>query len=120
MTYTIPGTPISKPRMTSQGKNKPGLKKYWNYAYKIKTICTKLPVDPKMVTVYAYFPFPKSYSKKKRKELASKAHRVKPDCDNVLKGVMDALFKNDSGIYHAMIKKYWDDGEGPRTEIAIG
>jgi Holliday junction resolvase RusA-like endonuclease len=45
-------------------------------------------------------PMPPSWSKKKREQHDGKPHQSKPDCDNMLKALMDALFDDDarSGI----------------------
>ncbi len=55
-------------------------------------------------------PMPKSWSEKKKKEMYSKPHTQKPDIDNLLKGVFDALFSEDSQIWHiGGVSKFWDD-----------
>lgn len=53
-------------------------------------------------------PFPKSYSDKKKRELDGQPHTLKPDTDNLLKSLLDALYQNDAHIWHiAEIKKLW-------------
>lgn len=64
----------------------------------------------------AYFPIPKS---KAKKGLAGTPHTVKPDRDNVDKGILDALFENDSGVAMGELVKLWDDGLGPRVEVTL-
>ncbi|MEA2036328.1 MAG: RusA family crossover junction endodeoxyribonuclease, partial [Nanoarchaeota archaeon] len=54
-------------------------------------------------------PFPKSYSKKKRKELFLKPHNQKPDLDNMIKAVADILMKEDKEIYKIKAKKIWSN-----------
>ena len=34
-------------------------------------------------------------------------HKQKPDVDNMAKAVMDALLKDDSGVYHISVTKFW-------------
>lgn len=75
------------------------------------------PNNPRTLNWTAYFPFPASYGKKKRQELAGRAHQQKPDRDNCDKGILDILFKNDAGIAFGTLCKLWDDGTGPRIEI---
>jgi Holliday junction resolvase RusA-like endonuclease len=36
-------------------------------------------------------------------------HREKPDADNILKSVMDALVLDDSSIFRVVCEKYWGD-----------
>ncbi len=52
-------------------------------------------------------PFPKSYSKKKCRELFLKPHQEKPDLDNILKAVNDSFSKEDKDIYKIKAKKIW-------------
>ena len=75
------------------------------------------------VRIIAYFPIPKSASKKKREEMLIGSIRpvIKPDCDNILKCVEDALnriaYDDDKQIVDSSISKYYSDR--PRTEIEI-
>jgi Holliday junction resolvase RusA-like endonuclease len=67
----------------------------------------------------AYFAFPASYSKKKRAGLVGQVHRVKPDRDNVDKGLLDALFQDDSCVALGRLEKFWDDGHGARMVVEV-
>lgn len=57
---------------------------------------------PLHVTTVFTFKIPKSYSKKKQAELIGKPKTTKPDLDNLVKAVLDALngvaFEDDSRI----------------------
>lgn len=46
-------------------------------------------------------------------------HRNKPDGDNILKSICDALFKRDEVIVDKRVRKFWDDGLGPRIEVHV-
>jgi len=46
-------------------------------------------------------------------------HLRKPDGDNILKSVCDALFENDEMIYDKRVMKWWTTGES-RVEIEWG
>ena len=67
------------------------------------------------VDIQAYYPIPKSFSKKKREE--AKADRVypttKPDCDNIIKVVLDALngvaYYDDKQVVCVSCNKYYGD-----------
>jgi Holliday junction resolvase RusA-like endonuclease len=108
---SIPGKPIGKPRMTRRDKwlKRPCVLAYREWADKAREVMGELPpataVDEIRVT--AYFQPPESWSKKKRIAAIGTKHRVKPDADNVLK-CLDALFKQDSGIADAVVRKRWD------------
>lgn len=71
----------------------------------------------------AFFPIPKSTSKKKHQLMSIGAiqHTKKPDADNVAKAICDALNKiayaDDSQIVSLEVNKYYSDV--PRAEITI-
>ena len=120
-TYTVWGNPIAKPRMTrsDKWKKRPCVVKYREYKDRIRDAVKDIPDDIDMVHILCFFELPKSWSQNKKTELMGTAHRQRPDCDNVLKGVLDALLQDDSGVYDARVQKYWDDSAGARTEIII-
>lgn len=66
-------------------------------------------------TINAYFPIPKSVSKKKRKELDGAFYTKKPDCDNIAKIILDALngiaYDDDSQIACLSVMKLYDADE---------
>jgi len=51
--------------------------------------------------------------------MAGKPHQVRPDRDNIDKGIMDALFEEDSRVAFGQQSKRWDDGHGPRIIIHV-
>lgn len=80
----------------------------------------KAPLD---IQITAYYPIPKSASKKKRKEMLEHRIRpvVKPDLDNVAKLIYDALngvaWHDDNAIVDTQIRKFYS--ENPRVDIFI-
>ena len=62
------------------------------------------------------FPYPKSWSKKKKKVYNEIAHVVKPDIDNVIKFYLDCMngivFKDDKQIVSIRSEKSYTDKEG--------
>ena len=78
---------------------------------------------PVKMKINAYYPIPKSTSKKKREEMLSGLIRpaIKPDYDNIVKSVADALnrvaYEDDRQIVSGYFEKYYSDR--PRTEIEI-
>jgi Holliday junction resolvase RusA-like endonuclease len=114
--------PIGKPRMTRRDKwaKRPAVLKYRIFADALRTCMEGIDLsDVIFLGVVAYLPFPASYGAKKREALAGKPHREKPDFDNVLKAVADALVDEDKGIALSSFRKYWEDDKGPRLEITI-
>lgn len=72
--------------------------------------------------VYFYFSIPKSYSRSKRVELGTSYYDKKPDIDNLIKTVMDALndlaFDDDKQVVILVASKFYIDGD-PYTEIIL-
>lgn len=81
------------------------------------------PDKPLEMTVRAYYSIPKSYTKGKR--LAAEQNIIrptkKPDADNILKVVADALnktaYNDDTQIVRAIVEKYF--GEVARVEVEL-
>lgn len=120
--FTIPGAPIGKPRMTQRDKwkKRPCVMRYRAWADSARAAAPKdMPKDPVDVNFTAYLPMPKSWSAKKREAMRGQLHRQKPDVDNIFKSLADALWKSDCGIAIGSFCKRWDDGKGPRTEMAV-
>tara|TARA_R110000822_G_scaffold112812_4_gene243798 strand:- start:1584 stop:1970 length:387 start_codon:yes stop_codon:yes gene_type:complete len=104
--------PVSKPRMTRADtwKKRPCVTRYWAYKdelnEKIKELDIKVQDE---LFLEFYMPMPKSWSKKKKLDLLNKPHQQKPDIDNLVKGVMDAIFKEDSHVHTIYAKKIWSN-----------
>lgn len=70
------------------------------------------------VNVSAFFPVPKSYSKKKREDCLERILRPdkKPDMDNILKVVLDALnevaYEDDKQVVELIGRKYYTESDG--------
>ena len=124
----IPGEPVAKgrPRVTKWGTYTP--EKTKNYETLVKELYfmkhgqTLLEGELK-INIKAYFKIPKSTSKKKKTLMIDKCIRPtkKPDLDNIMKCVTDALneiaYQDDKQIVSASIEKYYS--EEPRDEVAI-
>ena len=83
----------------------------------------KIPLNgPISVTIKFLMPIPGSLSKKKKEALKLSPHVKRPDIDNLMKTVCDALnnyvFSDDSQIYLLTATKAYTDGE-PRTLVEI-
>lgn len=70
------------------------------------------------VSVSAFFPVPKSYSKKKREDCLERILKPdkKPDIDNILKVVLDALndvaYEDDKQVVELIGRKYYTESDG--------
>ena len=84
----------------------------------------KTPLEgPISLVVKFYMPVPASISKKKQMSLKLQPHLKRPDLDNLLKTVCDALngyvWKDDSQIYLITAIKAYSDDQGPSTLVEI-
>ena len=109
-------TPIGKPRMTraDKWKQRPPVMRYRAFCDEVRLRKLTMPESGSHVTFV--LPMPPSWSKKKRAEFAGKPHQAKPDCDNMLKALMDAIYENDAHIWDCRITKVW----GEKGQIIIG
>ena len=109
MKKIYPIIPVSKPRMTQadKWKKRKVTSKYWNFKDQIKAYGVILPCYQVHVTFI--LPMPKSWSKKQRIFNNGKPHMVKPDLDNLIKALGDAVYDNDSGIYDLWATKLWGE-----------
>lgn len=78
---------------------------------------------PLSAFISAYFPIPKSTSKKKHQQMQDGTirHTKKCDADNLAKAVLDALngiaFYDDAQVCELIVQKWYSDN--PRVEISI-
>lgn len=112
-------TPVSKPRLTQRDKwaHRPAVDRYFAFCdeLRFKYGGNRLPEE---LYVVAMLPMPKSWSDKKKRLMMGKPHQQKPDADNLLKAVQDALAKDDSYIWDARITKLWGyEGKLMITEL---
>jgi Holliday junction resolvase RusA-like endonuclease len=121
--FTVYGVPVGKPRQTQRDKwmKRDCVVRYRAWADAARLAAPKdLPAEPIWVTVWAWLPIPKSLTKTRQRGLKGQNHRQKPDADNILKAVCDALFVKDEVIACKHIEKFWDDGYGPRVIVEVG
>jgi len=123
ISIVVPGRPLGKPRMTQRDKwkQRPSVVAYRAWCDLIRDIAGDVPPasETKAVLLTAVFEPPASWSKKKRLSMLGEAHRHKPDADNVAKGVIDALWKDDSGIASLSIIKSWGEQDKLVIEILL-
>ena len=125
--FTIFGDPVGKqrPRVTQHGTYTP--KKTKDYEELVKSLYQGPYFGdvPLCVDVLAVFPIPKSYTKKQRAECLGKPYMKKPDYDNILKIISDALngvaYKDDNQIVSAYIYKRYtcEVNDDPRVTVIL-
>lgn len=126
----IPGKPLGKqrPRVLKNGTTYTP-KKTVNYETLIKELYAteyrleKPKEGPLKMKITAYFPIPKSVSKVKATSMERGHIRPtkRPDVDNIIKIVADALnglaYKDDSQIVSCCLEKYYSSI--PRVQVEI-
>jgi len=128
--FTIPGEPMGKarPRICRNGHSFTP-KKTVNYETLVKemySIAKGEYYENKQlaITVKAYFSIPESKSRKQKELMINGVIQPtkKPDCDNILKIICDALngvaYKDDSQIVAARITKWYADKPEVVVEIS--
>ncbi len=125
--FRVEGVAKSQPRRTRRDKWNPslGVVAYYEWCDIVRHQVVGDPLkkfDFEISRINALFvlPIPPSYSKKQRTALAGQPHRVKPDVDNLLKGILDALFLNDSCVWCAHAEKWWcNEGQEPHAILSL-
>jgi Holliday junction resolvase RusA-like endonuclease len=103
--------PIGKPRMTQSDrwKNRKCVDKYYAFADRIREAAREVGFHlGDSFRIVFRISTPASYSKKKALGLTGKPHQLKPDIDNLIKSVMDALKADDQSVYSITASKVWD------------
>ena len=104
--------PVAKPRMTrsDRWKKRPVVLKYWQFKDALKEKAEQKNWNlSKEITIYFSIAMPKSWSKKKKKQMNLQPHQQKPDIDNLIKSVLDSLAEDDSYIYSVKAVKSWSE-----------
>ena len=137
ISFTVPGRPVGKgrPRFSNgRAYTDQQTKEYeeevaWRFmtAKRSKmlaqTFWERVKEAPVAITITAFYPVPKSDSKKKRTEKLENYIRptIKPDVDNVVKAILDGLnglaYKDDKQVFQLVaMKRYAAD---PRVDVAL-
>lgn len=99
--------PIPKPRMTQSDKwkTRPAVLRYREFCDQVRAAGVELPDHGAVITFL--LPMPQSWSKKKREAMNGKPHQQKPDLDNLIKALCDAIHKEDQHIWQYEACKLW-------------
>ena len=128
VTFTIVGKPCGKgrPKFSRQGDYVRTYtpEKTVEYENLVKLAWMQRGADKMSgvirASIVAYFPIPKSVSKKKQLEMDGTAFLKKPDCDNIAKIILDALngiaYDDDSQVASLSVKKIYNSDE---TKVVV-
>lgn len=104
MRYAV--EPCPKPRMTRRDKwaKRPCVMRYRAFKDKVRLRRVELPQP---CTVVFWMPMPKSWAQSVKLAHEGQPHRCKPDLDNLVKGLWDALYANDAALWQVTAEKRW-------------
>lgn len=104
-----PITPLGKPRQTQRDKwaKRPAVLRYRAFCDEVRARGVRLPESG--YHVLFVLPMPKSWSKVKREIWKGQGHQQKPDLDNLVKALMDALYADDCCVWDGRFTKVWGD-----------
>lgn len=102
-------TPMGKPRMTraDKWKKRDVVLRYRAFCDEVRLNGLVMPEAGGHITFV--IPMPASWSLKKRAAMSGRAHQQKPDVDNMIKALMDALFTDDAHIWDVRVTKRWGE-----------
>lgn len=111
--------PVPAPRMTrsDRWKKRPCVVRYFDFKDQLSRFSKENNWTPPIpLSVRFTIAMPKSWSKKKKKEMCGKPHLPRPDLDNLIKAFKDSLFKEDSHVWkYGEMEKVW--GEQGSMEV---
>ena len=108
-------TPIPAPRQVRSDtwRPSPGVVRYRQFRDEVRRLGIQVPESGAHIVFC--LPIPPSWSKKKTAEQLGRPHQQKPDVDNLLKALLDAIFENDCQVWDVRASKIW----GTHGEIRI-
>ncbi|HEX6939435.1 MAG TPA: RusA family crossover junction endodeoxyribonuclease [Longimicrobiales bacterium] len=112
----LPVTPVPKPRMVraDKWKRRPAVLRYREFADRLRAELAAAGVadvapEGRLRATFV-LPMPKSWSKRKRAELAGRPHTSKPDVDNLAKALLDAAKpEGDAHVWSIAAMKVWGE-----------
>lgn len=104
MRYLI--EPVPKPRMTQRDKWKKRecVLRYRKFKDLVRLRRVRLPQPCHIVF---WLPMPASWKAPERAQMAGTAHQQKPDLDNLLKALLDAVHADDAHLHDIHVEKRW-------------
>ena len=108
--YSLNVIPIGAVRMNRADawKKRPAVLRYWDFKNELKKQAELVNYElGEYLDVVFFLPMPDSWSTKKKERMNGLPCKVKPDIDNIKKGFLDTLKKNDSDVWFVTAKKYW-------------
>ena len=112
-TWQLEIDPVSAPRQVRSHAWKPTkpVLKYRAFKDKLRLLTKSNPIVIPSDVAHVHLEFtivmPKSWSKKKQRAMEGLYHRSKPDIDNLVKAVLDAVCAEDKHVASIRASKRW-------------
>ena len=107
MIYHI--NPVAKPRMTQRDKwlspPRRAVQKYRTFCDLVQLNKVELPTAGAKTTFH--LPVPQGWAAAKKLRMIGRPHQQRPDLDNLLKALGDAVYRDDSLIWDVSAQKLW-------------
>lgn len=113
MVYPI--VPVPAPRQVNSDKWRPTARVLRYRAFRDEVRLRKVCIPESGFHVVFTLPMPQSWSQKKKREMDGRPHKQKPDVDNLVKALLDAIYGDDSHVWDGRMTKVW----GQQGQIAI-
>lgn len=121
--FEVDTPPVPKPRMTRRDKwaRRPVVLAYFAYRDEIRAAARAAGMPDQFNEVHCHFeiPMPRSWPKTKRSMLVGRPHTARPDLDNLVKGLLDALLTEDAGVARITAAKFWTDTPTGLVRVSI-
>lgn len=104
-TYQIEPVPAPRQVRSDTWRPSPAVVRYRQFKDEVRRLGIQVPEAG--ATIVFYLTMPPSWSQKKRREMAGRPHQQKPDVDNLLKALLDAIFENDCQVWDIRAIKFW-------------
>ncbi len=119
--FVVPEIALGKPRMTRSDvwRKRPAVVRYRQFCDTVRECAGTIPDNVFGVYVASYIPMPTSWSAKKKERMYGTIMRQRPDGDNIIKGILDALFDEDSGVGIMTSFKVWCNDEQAQIHVHL-
>jgi len=115
-TIPMPAFGKARPRVTQNGTYMPT--DYAEQVEQLRWAFGSVPGGLVHVSVTAVRQIPSSWSQKKQAAAVGRYAKPKPDADNILGAVMDALFEDDDRVISVFCEKVWGKEHALKIEVS--
>lgn len=115
-TIPMPAFGKARPRVTRNGTFMP--RDYRRRKAQLKQLFGPVPAGLVHLSVTAVRRMPQSWSQARRERMRGTYAKPKPDVDNIVGAVMDALFVDDDVVVSIFARKVWGDDSQMVIEVA--